>query len=33
MHKINNSNEEYKDINKLRKKEQIKEAKFKENII
>ena len=33
IHKINNSNEEYKDINKLRKKEQIKEAKFKENII
>ena len=33
IHKINNSNEEYKDINKLRKKEQIKEAKFKENTI
>ena len=33
IHKINNSNEEYKDINKLRKKEQIKEAKFKDKII
>ena len=33
LHKINNFNEEYEDINKLRNKEQIKELKFKENII